>query len=77
MADLRNRVGSEMRLGVLVWFADGRIVARGGAGDAGAMARAYADAGTDLLVAVLAAGTDTQVVIDGMKRFMDAATTSR
>jgi len=71
--ELRDRVGPDLPLGVLVWFADGMITAQGETRDANAMAAAYEEAGTDLLVAVLAAGSGPATVITGMEHLIRAA----
>jgi probable F420-dependent oxidoreductase len=71
--EFRGRAGADVPVGTLVWFADGAITAEGETGSAGEMARAYEAAGTDLLVAVVASGTDPRTVVAEMERFVDSA----
>jgi probable F420-dependent oxidoreductase len=71
--DLRHQAGLETRIGTLVWFADGKITAEGETRAAAEMARAYEDAGLDLLVAVVAAGTEPSTVVKEIDQLVECA----
>ena len=71
IADVRERAGPDVPIGTMVWLGDGRLVFRGGGGDAAELAAELEAAGTDLLVATVAAGTAPELTIAELERFVD------